>query len=134
MCSDSWENRIKREASLGLGPTRSSLLFLFLACGSPDRCGEIEYVEGITYLNGNLYTGKCSVYKNDTIVSVQQYLNGKDHGNWVFYHPNGNCYTRDTAVYPHCHLFNSNSVGMNKKKGFSILEIFTLGLSVSGSF
>ena len=22
----------------------------------------------------------------------------------VFYHPNGNCYTKDTALYPHCHL------------------------------
>ena len=69
--------------------------------------------------------------KKQHMPSNHKLVNG---GPDVFYHPNGNCYTRDTAVYPHCHLFNSNSVGMNKKKGFSILEIFTLGLSVSGSF
>jgi hypothetical protein len=88
---------------------------------------EVEHICDENITNGNVVTKQ----QIKTMPSNHKLVNG---GPDVFYHPNGNCYTRDTAVYPHCHLFNSNSVGMNKKKGFSILEIFTLGLSVSGSF
>jgi len=56
----------------------------------------------------------------------------------VFYHPNGNCYTKDTALYPHCHLFNSNSVNMHKSRrhnsNVSLMTLFSLGTMIIGQW
>jgi hypothetical protein len=56
----------------------------------------------------------------------------------VFYHPNGNCYTKDTALYPHCHLFNSNSVNMHKsnrhQNNMDLMSIFNLGMMFVGQW
>ena len=56
----------------------------------------------------------------------------------VFYHPNGNCYTKDTTLYPHCHLFNSNSVNMHNSKrhdrNVSIMRLYNLGTMIIGQW
>ena len=67
---------------------------LLFSCSNPSPCVDIEYTGGLTYKNGVLYTGRCSVVKDDSIVSIQQYLSGRDHGNWVFYHSNGEIETK----------------------------------------
>lgn len=56
----------------------------------------------------------------------------------VFYHPNGNCYTKDTALYPHCHLFNSNSVNMHNSRkhdsNVSLMKLFNFGTMFIGQW
>jgi len=56
----------------------------------------------------------------------------------VFYHPNGNCYTRDTALYPHCHLYNPNSVNMHNSRkhnsNVSLMNLFNLGTMIIGQW
>lgn len=70
------------------------LLFLILTSScSPSLCPELIFdsANRITYdSNEKLFTGRCSTYENDTLRSVQQYLNGKDYGRWTFYYSNGN--------------------------------------------
>jgi len=59
----------------------------FLSCNGTD-CADLEYHNSITTLNGKLFTGECNeFYINGQKRSKQQYKNGKDHGLWVFYHP-----------------------------------------------
>ena len=41
-----------------------------------------------------LYTGRCMTYNEYGKKSVQQYLNGKDYGKWVFYFPDGQIQTK----------------------------------------
>ena len=56
----------------------------------------------------------------------------------VFYHSNGNCYVKDTAKYPHCHLYNSNSIDMHKSRrhnsNVSLLNLWNLGTMVIGQW
>ena len=70
------------------------ILFLILTSScSPSLCPDLLFdsVNLITYdSNNELFTGRCSVYENNTIRSVRQYLNGKDYGRWTFYYSNGN--------------------------------------------
>jgi len=64
-------------------------LFLFFSC-APD-CSKIVYNNGISTLNGKLYTGDCdSYFPNGKLNSKQSYKNGKDDGEWVFYYDNEN--------------------------------------------
>ena len=68
-------------------------LFLFFSC-APD-CSKIVYNNGISTLNGKLYTGECdSYFPNGKLNSKQSYKNGKDDGEWVFYFSNGNLKTK----------------------------------------
>lgn len=61
--------------------------FYVMGC-SEISCADLKYENGITTLNGKLYTGKCyEYYFNGQIRSKQEYKNGKDHGKWTFYHP-----------------------------------------------
>ena len=77
------------------------LLFLFpyllflSSCSDQVICNLLEYENGLTYNNGKLFTGKCETYFHDFKTrSKQQYLNGKDHGKWIFYFNNGNVETK----------------------------------------
>ena len=70
------------------------ILFLILTAScSPSMCPQLLFdsANKITFdSNEELFTGRCSTYENDTLRSVQQYLNGKDYGRWTFYYSNGN--------------------------------------------
>lgn len=72
------------------------LLCLLSSCSTPNECPELKYnsINKLTTLNGLAYTGRCTVYRDGYKVSVQQYLNGVDYGNWVFYFPNGEIETK----------------------------------------
>ena len=77
--------------------TLVTLTFLiFLGCSKPNECPEFDFnnLERITTLNNVPYTGRCSTYINEKIKSVQQYLNGYDYGNWIFYFDNGQVETK----------------------------------------
>ena len=67
---------------------RILLIFtVFLSCSKTD-CKDLVFKDGITTLKGDLYSGDCSeYYSNGQIKSIQKYLDGKDHGEWVFYYP-----------------------------------------------
>ena len=68
------------------------LISIFLySCSTPTpkKCPDFVYEENITRLNGELYSGRCATYQNDTLRSIQQYINGKDHGKWTFFFSNG---------------------------------------------
>ena len=74
-------------------------LLLFITCSDSNiqRCPEIIYnsINKLTSLPyGSLYTGRCVVYDGDLKKSIQQYLDGVDYGNWVFYFPNGKIETK----------------------------------------
>lgn len=76
------------------------ILFFILtcvSCSSLQNCPKLEYnsINKLTTLpDGSLYTGRCIVYSNNEKKSIQQYLNGVDYGNWIFYHPNGKIETK----------------------------------------
>ena len=69
-----------------------ALLILLYGCSDPQSCPELVFDsnEKLTYLDGELYTGRCMVSNGEIKRSIQQYLNGVDHGNWIFYYENGN--------------------------------------------
>jgi len=69
---------------------------IVLSCSNPDSCPELVFdpANKVTFNDNNPYTGRCSTYENDKIRSIQQYINGVDYGNWVFYFPNGNIETK----------------------------------------
>ena len=61
----------------------------FLSCGT-NQCKDLIYEDGITTQNGILFDGKCkTVFKDGSTKSLQEYINGKDHGNWKFFFENG---------------------------------------------
>lgn len=69
-------------------------LFLFLlsviifSC-QETTCKGVEFIDGLSYKNGKLYTGKCITHSgNGTLRSIQSYKKGFDHGKWTFYHDN----------------------------------------------
>ena len=65
-----------------------------ISCGAPENC-ETEIIEGLVYKNDKLYTGKCAFYddNNGGMISSHQFNNGKFHGKWRFYYPNGQLQT-----------------------------------------
>ena len=84
---------------------------LLTSCSNPKACPEVVFdtVNRITTTtNGDLYTGRCSMYANDTLRSIQQYLNGKDYGLWVFYFSDGSTETKGS--------FNKNGQRIGKWK------------------
>ena len=67
-------------------------LLIFISSCTPSECPELSFdsTNFITYdSNDNLFTGRCSVYENNTLRSVRQYLNGNDYGRWTFYYSDG---------------------------------------------
>lgn len=67
------------------------LVVFFISCTTPTpkKCPDLVYKDNLTLSNGSLYTGRCATYRNDTLRSVQQYINGEDHGKWTFFFSNG---------------------------------------------
>jgi antitoxin component YwqK of YwqJK toxin-antitoxin module len=71
-------------------------LFILTSC-DPDSCDNIVYNndDKITFLDDKPYTGRCGIYsENGERISIQQYINGKDHNKWIFYHENGKVKTK----------------------------------------
>jgi len=69
------------------------LLFTLVSlnsCASKVNCNmDLEYKDGLTYLNGKLFSGDCeSFYETGAMMNKQTYLNGMDHGTWYFYFKN----------------------------------------------
>lgn len=74
-----------------------SLIFISCSTSNIQRCPELSYnsINKLTSLpDGTLYTGRCVVYEGDLKKSIQQYIDGVDYGNWVFYFPNGKIETK----------------------------------------
>ena len=67
-----------------------SVVCLLISCGSPENC-ETEIIDGLVYKNEKIYTGKCAFYDDNSggMISSHQFNNGKFHGKWRFYYPNG---------------------------------------------
>ena len=71
-------------------------VLIMVSCSEPNECPEFDFnnLERTTTLNNIPFTGRCSTYLNGRLKSVQQYLNGYDYGNWVFYFDNGKVETK----------------------------------------
>jgi len=70
-----------------------SIVILFASC--TQDCTEIKFADGISTLNGKLYTGDCeSRYINNQVKSIQHYADGKDEGAWIFYYLDGKVQTK----------------------------------------
>ena len=66
----------------------------FSSCSSEVDCNEIKYIDGVSYYNGEKFTGNCSSYfLNGNLSSQQSYLNGLDNDNWTFFYSNKNLKT-----------------------------------------
>ena len=67
-----------------------SSILLIISCVRAENC-ETEIIEGLVYKNDKIYTGKCAFYddNNGGMISSHQFNNGKFHGKWRFYYPNG---------------------------------------------
>ena len=76
------------------------LVFLVFSCSAVEKdCLELSYVNGLTYRGDELFSGQCVTrFPNDSIRSIQNYLNGKDNGEWIFYFENGNIETTGKFV------------------------------------
>lgn len=75
------------------------LLLIIFSCSNPSECPEFIFdkLDNTTYSSDKkLYTGRCSTFfeGENTIKSVQQYLNGKDYGKWKYYFENGQIETK----------------------------------------
>ena len=72
-------------------------IFLIYSCSAPKICPYLVYdsTNKISYnSDGALFTGRCLTYDNDSKRSIQQYINGKDYGKWIFYFSNGQIETK----------------------------------------
>ena len=69
---------------------------LFIFSCTPQTCPSLYYDElNKLTLNGDeAYTGRCAIFIDDKLSSIQQYLNGKDYGKWTFYYSNGQIETK----------------------------------------
>jgi len=73
------------------------IIFLVSCEETPKQCPNIVFDGKLTTLNGKLYSGSCATfYDSKQINSIQRYKSGKDHGEWTFYHKNGNLETKGT--------------------------------------
>jgi len=68
-----------------------SILMLFIiSCQKSIPCKNTAYLDGKTYLYGDLFTGECiSAHKNGELKSIMRYKEGVDDGEWRFYYNNG---------------------------------------------
>jgi len=69
------------------------IAFMTVACENKE-CENLVFENGITYQDGELFSGKCNTYKNKALRSIQRYKEGRDHGEWIFYFSNGNIQTK----------------------------------------
>ena len=69
-------------------------ILIVYSCSNSVDCSEINFKEGFSFYKSQKFTGDCTSYfYNNTLRSKQSYLNGQDHGSWVFYFSNGNLRT-----------------------------------------
>ena len=67
----------------------------FYSCSSVVDCKEIKYIDGISYYNGEKFSGNCSSYfLNGNLRSKQSYIDGLDNDNWTFYFSNDSIRTK----------------------------------------
>tara|TARA_B110000046_G_scaffold148627_1_gene156544 strand:- start:3418 stop:3834 length:417 start_codon:yes stop_codon:yes gene_type:complete len=67
------------------------LLFVLLILTSckNETCKGVEFIDGMTFKNGALYSGTCiNHHTNGEIRSIQNYKKGYDHGKWEFFYAN----------------------------------------------
>ena len=90
------------------------LFFIYTSC-SVD-CKYLNYLGGITYINGIKYSGDCSSYYPDrTLSSKRSYEEGLDNGKWEFFHPNGNLetegnYNKGVRIGKWTYFFENGSI------------------------
>ena len=73
-------------------------LLFSLSCGT-NECKDLIYKDGITTKDGVLFDGKCkTIFEDGATKSLQEYINGKDHGNWKFFFENGQIETNGYFV------------------------------------
>ena len=70
-------------------------LITLYSCSTPEAC-EIEIIDDLVYKNEVLFSGKCAFYddNNGKMISSHEYNDGKFHGTWKFYFPNGQLETK----------------------------------------
>ena len=74
--------------------TLFAIFVLVLSSCSTD-CSKIVFKDGVSTLNGKLYTGDCeSRWINKQLKSSQHYVDGKDDGEWLFYYIDGTIQTK----------------------------------------
>ena len=69
---------------------------LFIFSCTPQTCPSLYHDElnKLTFNGDEAYTGRCAIFIDDKLSSIQQYLNGKDYGKWTFYYSNGKIETK----------------------------------------
>lgn len=72
------------------------LIAVPLSCNNRlNECPDLVYDGLITTLNNSKFTGTCNTYdQKNNIISTQTYLEGLDHGEWIFYFTDGQIKTQ----------------------------------------
>ena len=73
------------------------LILLFLtSCSTPGECPQIIFDSNdkTSSVDGSYYTGRCMTYVDGRKRSIQQYLDGRDYGKWIFYFSDGSIETK----------------------------------------
>jgi antitoxin component YwqK of YwqJK toxin-antitoxin module len=72
------------------------LILLFVSCGvntskkQSVSCSDLMIIDGIAYIDGQPYTGKCETRENNVLILSVDYRNGKENGFVKQYYSNGN--------------------------------------------
>ena len=75
----------------------ASLVILGVLMGCKNEtCTDLVFKNGMTYQYGEAYSGVCNTYREGRLRSTQEYLDGLDHGEWIFYFSNGQIQTKGT--------------------------------------
>jgi len=70
-------------------------IFVLVLSSCSSDCSKIVFKDGVSTLNGKLYTGDCeSRWINKQLKSSQHYVDGKDDGEWLFYYIDGTIQTK----------------------------------------
>ena len=70
-------------------------IFVLVLSSCSSDCSKIVFKDGVSTLNGKLYTGDCeSKWINKQLKSSQYYVDGKDDGEWLFYYIDGTIQTK----------------------------------------
>lgn len=77
-----------------------SSILIHLSCSKKVDCNiDLNYKDGLTYYEGELYTGNCeSYFENGNLMNQQSYFEGMDDGIWYFYFENGQLETKGEYI------------------------------------
>ena len=68
----------------------TTILITLISCDEQTPCNHTAFIDGKTYLYGELFSGDCiSMHSNGEVKSSQKYKEGLDDGEWRFYYNNG---------------------------------------------